>query len=85
MFSVQAPAKIQLCSSFTWCQETKNHRAFLYHSYISKFLADQHMHSLLTESCSPNSTDLVYFACTSVIAKHTELHDYVFSSGNPLT
>lgn len=71
-----------------WCQENQNRRVFPCHTYISKFLADRDMHSLLTESYLPNSTDLVYFTCTNVmqsISKRTELHDGIFSSGNTLT
>lgn len=69
-------------------KKKSNHSVFLYHPYISKFLADWDMHSLLTESYSPNSTDLVYFTSTNVmqsISKHTELQDGLFSSGKHLT
>lgn len=88
MFLVQAPAKIQLSSSnVIWCRENHSHRAFFYHPYISKFLDDQDMHSLLTESYWPHSSDFLNVTCTNVmqsISKHTELHDYIFSSGKHL-
>ena len=59
MFSVQASAK-NPAQDFMCCLENQIHTVFLSQPYISKFLADQDRHSLLTESCSPNSTDLVY-------------------------
>lgn len=88
MFLVQAPGKIQLSSSnVIWCWENHSHRAFFYRPCISKFLDDQDMHSLLTESYWPHSSDLLNVTCTNVmqsISKHTELHDYIFSSGKHL-
>lgn len=74
--------------TFTQCQENQNHSVFLCPPYMSNFLADRDTHSLLTESCSPDSTDVVYFTATNAmqtISKHTELCDCVFSSRNPLT
>lgn len=70
------PSSVPL--TFTCWQENQNHNISLCHPYISKSVADQDMHSLLAKTCSPNSTDLVYFTCTKVMQTHKIAWFYIF-------